>query len=200
MSGRAGKRTADRFRLLVLISLAATLALGSFWMFEVMRRGIDVTLPVVARSEPDYTVEEFSLVRMSKTGQARYNIAGAKLTHYPQSDSYEIAQPLLKSFSAGRPPMTLRAERAVADPGHNKIHLYDNVHVDRPVSSASEHFHLKSEYLLVLPDDDVMQTDKAVDITFGTSHLTGVGMFADNATREFRLAGDVRGRYQAVPH
>ena len=196
----SGKRTADRFRLLVLISLATVLALGSFWVLEVMRRGIDDTLPAVTRSEPDYTVEKFSLVRISKTGQARYNIAGAKLTHYPQSDSYEIQQPLLKNFSAARPPMTLRAERAVADPGNNKIHLYDNVHMDRPVSSVSEHFHLTSEYLLLLPDDDVMQTDKAVDITFGTSRLTGVGMFANDATREFRLAGHVQGHYQAVPH
>jgi lipopolysaccharide export system protein LptC len=195
-----GQRTADRFRLLLLIALAIGLAMGSFWVFDVMRRGIDDTLPAAISSEPDYTVEKFSLVRLSKTGQARYNIAGAKLTHYPQSDSYEIQQPLLKNFSAERPPMLLRANRAVADPGNSKIHLYDNVQMDRAAANGSEHFHLTSEYLLVLPDDDVVQTDKAVDIILGTSHLSGAGMFANDATREFRLVGNVRGRYQAAPH
>jgi lipopolysaccharide export system protein LptC len=190
------KRAADRFRLLVLIALSTALALGSFWLFDVMRRSIDDTLPAVVRSEPDYTVEKFSLVRLSKTGQARYNIAGTKLIHYPQTDSYDIELPLLKNFAAERPPLTLRAQRAVADPGNNKIQLYDDVQMDRPASPVSQHFHLTSEYLLVLPDDDVMQTDKAVDITLGTTHLTGVGMFANDATREFRLAGQVRGQFQ----
>jgi lipopolysaccharide export system protein LptC len=190
------KRASDRFRLLVLIALATALALGSFWLFDVMRRSIDDTLPAVVRSEPDYTVEKFSLVRLSKTGQARYNIAGTKLTHYPQTDSYEIELPLLKNFGAERPPLMLRAKRAVADPGNNKIQLYDDVQMERPASPVSQHFHLTSDYLLVLPDDDVMQTDKAVDITLGTTHLTGVGMFANEATREFRLAGQVRGQFQ----
>jgi len=121
------KRTADRFRLLVLIALATALALGSFWLFDVMRRSIDDTLPAIVRTEPDYTVEKFSLVRLSKTGQARYNILGTKLTHFPQTDSYEIEQPLLKNFGAERPPLTLRAKRAVADPGSSKIQLYDDV-------------------------------------------------------------------------
>ena len=139
-------------------------------------------------------------MRLSKTGLPRYNISGAKLTHYPQTDSYEIEKPLLKNFGTERPPLTLRAERALADPNDNKIQLYDNVQMDRPASSVSEFFHLKSDYLLVLPDDDVMQTDKAVDITLGTTHLTGVGMFANDATREFRLAGNVHGQFQPAGH
>lgn len=190
------QRASDRFRLVALIAFAATLALGSLWLFDVMRRSIEAALPAIPRTEPDYTVENFNLVRLSKTGLPRYNISGIKLTHYPQTDSYEIEKPLLKNFGAERPPLTLRAERALADPNDNKIQLYDNVLMDRPASSVSESFHLKSDYLLVLPDDDVMQTDKAVDITLGTTHLTGVGMFANDATREFRLAGNVHGQFQ----
>jgi len=194
------QRASDRFRLVALIAVATTLALGSLWLFDVMRRSIEAALPAIPRTEPDYTVENFNLVRLSKTGLPRYNISGAKLTHYPQTDSYEIEKPLLKNFGAERPPLTLRAERALADPNDNKIQLYDNVQMDRPASSVSEFFHLKSDYLLVLPDDDVMQTDKAVDITLGTTHLTGVGMFANDATREFRLAGNVHGQFQPAGH
>ncbi|HCE09281.1 MAG TPA: LPS export ABC transporter periplasmic protein LptC [Oxalobacteraceae bacterium] len=194
------QRASDRFRLVALIAVATTLALGSLWLFDVMRRSIEAALPAIPRTEPDYTVENFNLVRLSKTGLPRYNISGTKLTHYPQADSYEIEKPMLKNFGAERPPLTLRAERALADPNDNKIQLYDNVQMDRPASSVSEFFHLKSDYLLVLPDDDVMQTDKAVDITLGTTHLTGVGMFANDATREFRLAGNVHGQFQPARH
>jgi lipopolysaccharide export system protein LptC len=70
------------------------------------------------------------------------------------------------------------------------------VHIDRPATPTSEHFHVKSDYLLVLPDDDVMQTDKPVDITLGTSTLTGTGMLANNATRELRVLSNVHATYQ----
>jgi lipopolysaccharide export system protein LptC len=50
--------------------------------------------------------------------------------------------------------------------------------------------------MLLLPDEDVMQTDKPVEILFGQSKLTGTGMFANNATRELRVSSNVHGTYQ----
>jgi lipopolysaccharide export system protein LptC len=47
--------------------------------------------------------------------------------------------------------------------------------------------------MLVLPDDDVVQTNKPVEIALGTSVLTGTGMYVNNATREFKLMHKVRG-------
>lgn len=188
--------SANRVRLFVVIALLAVLALGSFWVLEVMRRDAESVGSAAPKGEPDYTVEKFSFVRMSQTGQARYNISGARLTHYPDSDSFEIQQPVLHDLSNGQAPLTLHAERAIVEHVNNRIHMYDNVQMDRPASPKNEHFHLESEYLLILPDDDIVQTDKPVAITFDTSHLTGIGMFLNNATREFRLSHNVRGTYR----
>ena len=191
-------RATHRFRLAVILALSAVLALGSFWILEVMRKGVNDSNPDLPRSEPDYYVEKFNFVRMSKSGQAQYNISGKKLTHNPVDDSYAIQLPVVNSLSNERPPMTTRAERAIVDRNSSKVHMYDNVHIDRPATATSEHFHLTSEYLLILPDDDVMQTDKPVDITLSTSKLTGTGMFANNATRELRLSSNVHATYQPV--
>lgn len=193
-------RPANRVRLIVLIALAATLALGSFWALEVMRRAGDETLASTPRNEPDYFVEKFNFIRMSKTGEARYQIAGTRLSHFPQHDSYEIRRPVLHSIADGRPPMTMHANRATIERNGSEVHMHDDVHIDRPASGATEHFHLKSEYLLILPDDDAMRTDRPVDITLGTSRLTGTGMVADNAKRQFQLSSKVRGNYQAALH
>jgi lipopolysaccharide export system protein LptC len=51
--------------------------------------------------------------------------------------------------------------------------------------------------MLVLPEEDVVKTDKHVDITLGRSTLSGTGMYANNATSEFRLSSNVHGTYQA---
>jgi lipopolysaccharide export system protein LptC len=174
------------------------LALGSFWVLEVTRKGTDDTLPAVQRSDPDYYIEKFNYVRLSASGQARYSIAGDKLTHLPLDDSYEIQQPVMHSLDTTRPPMTLRADHGRIEDDNSKIHMTGNVHIDRPATPTSEDFHLSSEYLLFLPDDDVMRSDKAVQITLGKSILHGTGMFANNATREFTLSSRVRGTYQAA--
>lgn len=189
-------RAAVRFRLSIVLALGAALALGSFWVLEVMHKSVNDSLPDLPRNEPDYYVEKFNMVRMSETGQAQYNISGMRLTHNPADDTAAIKLPVVNNLSRDRPPMTSVAERAMVDRNNSKIHMYDNVNIDRPATAASEHFHLKSDYLLILPDDDVMQTDGPVEITLGRSKLTGTGMLANNATRQLRLTSNVHATYQ----
>jgi len=190
-------RSAMRFRLFAIMALMIALALGSFWVLEVLRRSGGDVVPTAPRSEPDFYVEKFSYVKMSKTGEASYHMSGARLTHNPQDDSYDIQQPVLhKMRENNQAPMTVRADRARVDNDNTKVHMYDNVHIDRPASPTEEPLHIQSEYMLLLPDEDVMQTDKPVQITFGLSKLNGTGMFANNATRELRLSSNVHGTYQ----
>jgi lipopolysaccharide export system protein LptC len=182
----------------MVMSLMIVLALGSFWLLEVMRRSSSDFVPNVPRSEPDFYVEKFSYVKMSRTGEARYHISGARLTHNPQDDSYDVELPVINNKgSSNGSPTIVRAERARIDGDNSKVHLYDNVHMDRPASPNSDRLQVKSEYMLVLPDEDVVRTDKPVEITLGQSTLNGIGMFANNATRELRLSSNVHGTYQA---
>jgi lipopolysaccharide export system protein LptC len=192
------EKSARTFRLVVILTPLVALALGSFWLYEIMRRASDQTAPAKERQEPDFYVENFNYVKMSKTGKAEYHFSGARLTHNPQDDSYNIEQPVVSNVSNTEAPMTMRAEHATVNNDNSEVHMYDNVRVNRPATPKREAMQLKSEYLLVLPDDDAMRTDKPVEITEGPSKLTGVGMYANNATREFQLMSNVHGTYQPV--
>lgn len=189
-------RSGEKIRLLVLLLIAIGLALGSYWVLEVIRKGLNESMPTIQRNEPDYYVDKFKFVRMTNTGQVHYVISGARLTHNPVSASFEIQQPVVTSLSNNQPPITARADHAVSEQDNSKVHLYDNVTVDRPASATTEHFRFKSDYMLALPDDDVIQTDKPVEIALGSSRLTGTGMYANNARREFKLMSKVHGIYQ----
>jgi lipopolysaccharide export system protein LptC len=189
----------NRFRLVMIIVTLLALALGSFWVLEVQRRNIAETASPIPKGEPDYTIENFNFVKMSKTGQIRYDISGVKLTHYPDNDTFNIQQPVVHNLENNSAPITMRSEQAIVDNIHNIIHMYRNVQIDRPATASEQQFHLSSEYLMVLPDEDIMKTDKPVHITFGGAQLDGVGMYANNATREFRLANTVRGTYPPAP-
>jgi lipopolysaccharide export system protein LptC len=189
-------RPQNRLRLVVMLALGAAITLGSFWVLEVMRRGIVDETPASSRTEPDFYVEKFNFIRISQAGDANYSISGRRLIHDPVTDSYEVELPVVNSLSPTRPPMVTRARRAVIEHDYSKVHLYNDVQVDRPATPTSQNFRLKSEYLLILPDEDVMTSDKPVDMTLGTSTLAGTGMYANNATRVLRLSSNVHATYQ----
>jgi len=187
-----------RLRLIVIIALGVTMALGSFWVLEVMRKNSIGQAPQIARSEPDFYVDDFKFIQVAKSGQMHYKMSGARLTHEPQHDSYRIEKPVIISLDQVRAPMTMRAESAMIEDDNSKVHLYQNVRVDRPASGRSQALHLETEYLLLLPDEDVMQSDQPVKLVTGQSTLSGNSMFANNASRELRVSGNVHGSFAAA--
>lgn len=192
-------RTGSTIRVIALIALTAALALGSLWLVQVMERRTEDSLPQPVRTDPDFYVERFNFVRMAKTGEARYNLTGSDMKHYPADDSYVVQNPVMHSYGKDRPPMVSSSRYATVQNDNTEIRMYDNVHIDRPASATKPRFQLKTSYLLLLPDEDVMKTPKPVELQQGASVLTGVGMYANNTTGEFQLDGDVKGRYQAPP-
>jgi lipopolysaccharide export system protein LptC len=190
-------RSTDRFRVVALLALTAALALGSFWVLEVMRRSSEPDMMDANRNDPDYYVENFQFVRVANNGQAEYSVSGQRLTHYPADDTHKIDEPIVKSLTPERPPMQATSKTATIDRISSKIHMYGDVHLDRAATADRERLQLNSEYLLLLTDEDIMQTDHPVTITSGQSVLKGKGMVANNATGELRLAGNVNVTYRS---
>jgi lipopolysaccharide export system protein LptC len=200
MSKHNGERAALRLRLTIIVVVLTALALGSFWVLQSVMYGNNDKAAARPDNKPDYYVEQFSYVKMSETGQPRYDITGQRMVHYPADDSFEVTQPVVTSLDKAKAPMTLRSRRAHIEDNNSKIHMYDDVHADRAAMGNAEDMHLKSDYLLLLPDDDIVKTDKPVVINMGQSVMTGTGMIINNATQEFQLLNDVRGTYQPRPH
>lgn len=188
-----------RFRLVAILAPTIVLALASFWVLEVMRRSAPDFVDHSQRVEPDFYVEQFNYVKMSRTGEAQYHLSGERLTHNPRDDSYDVAAPVVRSVRSDGEPMMIRAERAWVNSDSSEIHLFDDVHMDRPATKDRERVQLRSQHVIVLPDDDAMRSDKHVEITHGRSVLTGTGMVANNASGEFRLRSNVHGTYQPPP-
>src|SRR3569833_2940493 len=127
-------RSTNRFGLAVILALGGALTLGSFWVLEVMRQAITDTTPAAPRNEPDYYVEKFNLVRMSKTGEAQYDITGKRLIHNPVDDTHAIDMPVVINMSPDRPPMTSRARRVVLVFFFCLVLFFVVLQVDRPAA------------------------------------------------------------------
>lgn len=175
------KRTAHRWRLTAMITAGVVMAAGSFWLVEVINRGDGSGANNVARSEPDYIVEQFSVVKMTPQGKPRYIIAGDKLTHIPDSDSADITRPVVQSLSPPAPPMTMTAATGHIDQIKNIVDMKGNVVVERPGSPHGSHLRLKTEALTILTDEDKVRTDLPVEMIQDATVVTGVGMLANRA-------------------
>ncbi len=182
---------AHRLRLIVALVLSLALALGSLWVREVIRRNADDAKAQSERTDPDYFVNNFHFIKTSTLGKARYDVSGVRLTHYPKDDSFEITKPIVKSLELDRPSTTATAERAKSNGDNSLVEMFDNVQVERPESKLAPHFRLTTDYLQLLPDDDVMKTEHAVALTQGATDMTGEGLYANNATLVYSLANHV---------
>src|SRR5947208_1034295 len=85
-----------------------------------------------------------------------------------------LRQPVVRSLDVERPPMTAVADRARLEDLNSKLHMLDHVRIERPATPQVQPFRLVTEHLLILPDEDIMQSELAVDITLGDSHMSGV--------------------------
>ena len=194
------KRTAHRWRLSLIMLAAIGFALGSFWLVQVMNEGGAGGPSDPRKSEPDYFANNFSFVRMSKTGQPAYIISGVQLTHLPIDDSADIDKPFVRDLTPGKPPLDMHAVHAHVSDNNSRVQLDGNVIIDRPAGPASQSMHMTTEALTVFPDSEEMQTDLPVQLTVGTSLMTGVGMKANNATGRIEIMHKVHIAYPPARH
>ena len=189
-------RTAHRWRLLLTLTVGTFIALGSFWLLEVVQRE-DPKLGGGDLSEPDYIVEKFSFVRMTPEGKPRYLFYGAKLTHHPEGDVSVVERPMMQNMTPGEQPMMIHAQRGRIRHQQNEVDLMGKVDIVRPASPEAQYLRLKTEALTVFPDEDRMRSDQKVDVTLGQTTIAGTGMEANNATGQVQFKG--RGRIVAPP-
>lgn len=178
------KRIAHRWRLGAVFGVCLALALGSFYIVQLMNVADMEALSDAQRAEPDYIVENFSGVRMDPGGRPRYIIAGDKLSHLPLTDSSTVERPLVQSLAPGKPPMFIRSRTAQLDHVNNTVELVGNVDVRRAGSETAKPMTMKTEALTIFADTDQMETKLPVEMTTGATVVRGVGMSANNATRK----------------
>jgi lipopolysaccharide export system protein LptC len=190
MATFVNKRTAHRWKLSLVMLTGVFFAFGSFWLLEVMRGQEEGQQVAGLSSEPDYIVDNFSFVRMSEGGQPRYVVSGSRLTHRPVNDISEIDQPVVQSMATEHPRMNMRANHARVLHELDQVDLSGNVDVRRPAGQNTSPMQMRTEALTVLPEEEIMKTDRAVEMTIGAATVRGVGMMANNATQQVHLASN----------
>ena len=186
-------RTSHLFPLLLMLALAA----ASLWLERAVQAP-ERDNSGKTRHDPDFIAEDFGITKIGAAGKPEYVLSAARMLHYPDDQSTEIAAPRLVQRHDNATPVVIRADRGMIAKNGAEASFHGNVVVVREAGRGKSELRVQTEYLQVLPDRNLARTDKPAIITEGRSRLSGVGMEFNNKTRQFALRSQVRGTFDAV--
>lgn len=185
-------RSAMWFLLLVLAMLAAL----SLWV----QQAVQPPTPKPdgsARHDPDYKLTNFSTVKTDQNGNLRNTLQAAEMVHYPDDDSTELTRPNFTMFSANKPFTRFAGERGLVSSDGKEVQIIGNVKVVRGATGRKGELTLLTDYLYILPDEDIAKTDRAVTITQAPKTvIRGTGMLYNKKQGTLELYKNVRVHYE----
>ncbi len=152
------------------------------------------------RHDPDFTIDDFSAVKMNPDGTRRYALAGKRLVHFPDDNSTQIELPRLVYFDYERAPVTIRSDTAEAIEGADDVFFHGDVQIIRAAFGSNAELGVFTSFLHVIPDRDLAKTDKPVRMVEGNSTASSVGLEFNNISRELKLLSEVKASYATPKH
>lgn len=184
----------DRAPSLIAVVLLVSLVVGTWWAADYAQRSIPIDPPRRITHEPDSWASGFVMIRTDTQGVAINRLEGTRMQHYPDDDSYEITTAKAVGQQPGSPITIATSKTAIMDKGGARVVMNDDAHVHRMAFEDNPALDVKSDQLIILPDEDVVFTDLPAVVVNGKSTMNGKGMRYDNKTRQLQVfsASDVK--------
>jgi len=147
------------------------------------------------RHDPDAIVENFSATKLNEQGAPSFIVAAKKMLHYPDDDSTTLEDPRITMLSAEHPAIHASAKLGTVSSKGDEIFLRDDVEVLREASAKQDQLALQTEYLHIIPDQNLTNTDQAITITDAHTIVHAKGMEMNSKTRILKLLSQVRSEH-----
>lgn len=181
-------------RLLLFIGILGLLAGGTWWLARriTSTESVSVAAPT---HEPDYYFTDAKVTTLDQQGQRAAVMTAPRIVHHPDDDSSEVFEPRFEYFGAGDPPWHGRADHGLMPSGGQLIKLDGNVTMNRAAHDSTAPLIIHTDRLTVNLDTNIGSTSDPVQITQGSTYMTGVGMLAYFNDNRMVLQSNVKGRY-----
>ncbi len=185
-------RTAIFFPML----LAGLLAIITFWInVAVEQQGPKIDGS--NRHDPDYTMNNFVTTQTDITGKLRYVLAAKEMLHYPDDDSTVLQRPRFTQYTTDKPYTQIEGLRGYISSDGEEIELVDNVKIVRQAFEGKGEMQLRTEKLIILPNQDLAKTNTPVVITQAPKTVIhGTGMIFDKKNQTMKLLSRVKVHYE----
>ena len=176
--------------------LAGLLAIITFWInVAVEQQGPKIDGS--NRHDPDYTMNNFVTTQTDITGKLRYVLAATEMLHYPDDDSTVLQRPRFTHYTTDKPYTQIEGLRGYISSDGEEIELVDNVKVVRQAFEGKGEMQLRTEKLIILPNQDLAKTNSPVVIKQAPKTVIhGTGMIFDKKNQTVKLLSRVKVHYE----
>ncbi|MES2101469.1 MAG: LPS export ABC transporter periplasmic protein LptC [Pseudomonadota bacterium] len=185
-------RAIDTASTYLPLLLMAALALGTWWLVKntPLFEGDRAVAPL--RHEPDYTMTQFMVQRFGASGAMRVQIEGDLMRHYPDTDTFEIDNPRIRTIGDDGRATTATARLALSNRDGSEVQLSGGAHVVRAATPTQTAIEFRGEFLHYFQFTERVRSHLPVVVTQGGSEIRADAMAYDNLARVLDLKGRVR--------
>jgi lipopolysaccharide export system protein LptC len=141
--------------------------------------------------DPDAIVENFSATSLNEKGVPSFVMAAKRMLHYSDDDSTTLEEPRVTMLSPGQPAIHAAAKHAIISSKGDEVILQDGVEMQRAANKRQGGFELQTDYLRIIPKQNLVDSDRPVTIVDAHNIVHAVGMELDNNTRTLKLLSQV---------
>lgn len=181
--------------LLFPIILLALLAALTYWM-NIKVQPAPPRPDAALRHDPDYYLNKFESTNTDINGLLSYRLRAQKMKHYPDDDSTDLEYPVFTQYDQGKQYIQVTGKRGEVSGNGEDVKIYENVVVRREPWGDKGLMTLETEYLHVIPNEDIVLTQKPVLIKQAPETVVHAnGMVYEKAKQKLTLLNRVRAHY-----
>lgn len=176
-------------------------ALGTWWLVR-STEGLRIQpaeRPVL--HEPDYDLRRFTVRSFEASGRMKSELTGTTGHHYPDTDTFEVSEPRVRSYDEQDQLTIGSARRGISNGDGTDIQLYDDARVVREAAAraggrTAPRLEFKGPYLHAWTETRRVSSDRPVELLRGLDRFTGDALDYDARSGVADLRGNVRGLLQ----
>jgi lipopolysaccharide export system protein LptC len=186
-----GKRSAIIFPIVIL----SIFALLTAWINHIVQPP-QPKLDGSSRHDPDYIMSNFVTSQTDVNGKLRYKLAAEEMKHFPDDDTTDLRRPNYTQFNMGKPYTQVEALRGYVASNGEQVQLVDKVKITRQAFAGKGEMSIETEYLNILPNQDLVRTDSPVVIKQAPKTVIyATGMVYEKNEKTVTLLHNVRAHY-----
>ena len=185
-----------RHAIIFPVVILSLLALLTAWINHIVQAP-QAKLDGSNRHDPDYLMNNFVTTQTDVNGRLRYKLAAAEMKHFPDDDTTNLVQPHYTQFNVGKPYTQVEALRGYVARDGKQVQLVDKVKITRQAFAGKGEMTVETEYLNILPDEDLVRTEKPVVIRQAPNTVIyATGMVYEKNKKTITLLHRVRAHYE----
>jgi lipopolysaccharide export system protein LptC len=184
-------RVRDALSAYLPLLLMMLLALGTWWLVKNTPLPDDPREAVAPRSDPDYTLKNFTVERFAKDGRLKLRIQGDALRHYPDTERTEIDGASIRAIAPDGRATVARARMAVTNRDGSEVQLLGGARVTG-VGRGGEPIEFEGEFLHAFLNTERLRSHLPVLVRHDGSEFRAAAMDYDHLSGLLQLQGRMR--------